>query len=252
MASFEPPLGKQHLAGFGVGGDVPGLRPGLAPVEDGCDQLAGGSTEVDVGGDRRIPIVREVERGGGDEHRRQDVGGDRERVDAGIEHPKTACAPDPVLVRMPTADVFLPVDGGRSDPGRCEECARCLYRRRATRVPAREERDAFGGGERFQILDLADGRAWRLFQKNMLAGFERGACSPVADLRRHAERYCIDLPDRIEHVLDGLEVADALDRCVRARRGDKLVVLVSGKRRKMLVADDLADADDGEPDGRFL
>ncbi len=112
---------KEHLAGLGVGRDVPGLRAGLAPVEDGGDGLAGRRQEGDLGRDRCVAVFGEIEPRRGHEHRRQDVGRDRQRVDAGIEHAETAGAPDPVLVRMPAAHVFLPVDRRRADLRSCEE-----------------------------------------------------------------------------------------------------------------------------------
>src|SRR3546814_3782430 len=41
---------------------------------------------------------------------RQDARRDRQRIDAGIEHPETAGLPDPLLTRMPAADILLPDD----------------------------------------------------------------------------------------------------------------------------------------------
>ena len=86
----------------------------------------------------------------------------------------------------------------------------------------------------------------------MLAGFERGARGLVADLRRlQSETASISTSEAsISSMV--LKLRDAVDRRVAARRGDESVVLVLGERRKMLVADDLADADDAEPDGRFF
>ena len=171
--------------------------------------------EVDLGGDRRIAVFRKIERSRSDEHRRQDMRRDRQRIDAGIENAKTARAPDPVLVRMPAAHIFLPVDRRRVDFGGGKKGARGFHGGRVTRMPAGEKRDALGGSQRLQILDLADCRAGRLFQEDMLAGFQRRPRRLVAELRRHAERDGVDLDGRRKHVLDGLEVANTFDRGVR-------------------------------------
>ena len=58
--------------------------------------------------------------------------------------------------------------------------------------------------------------------------------------------------DRCEHFLDGLEAGDAVDAGVAAGGGDELVVGVLGQRGQMLVAHDLADADDADSDGCCL
>ena len=169
----------------------------------------------------------------------------------GSNTPKPPALPDPVLARMPAAHILLPDDRGRTDPGHGEEGARGLDGRRVARMPAGEQRDAFRRGQRLQILDLADRGAGRLFQEHMLAGLERRASRLVADLRRHAERHGVEIACRREHRLDRREIRDAVHRGVAAGGGDELVVGVFGERRQMLVADDLADADDAKPDGRF-
>src|SRR5690606_22228526 len=52
-----------------------------------------------------------------------------------------------------------------------------------------------------------------------------------------------------QHVLDGAEVVDALHPPVAAGGRDQPVTGIAGHGREMLVAHDLADADDGEVDG---
>ena len=101
---------------------------------------------------------------------------------------------------------------------------RGLDGRRVARMPAREQRDAFVGRQRRQILDLADGGARRLLQEHMLAGLQRRARGAVAVLRRHAQRHRVELRDGGEHFLDGLEARDAVDAGVAAGGGDELVV----------------------------
>ena len=86
----------------------------------------------------------------------------------------------------------------------------------------------------------------------MLAGFQRSARGAVAVLRRHAQRHRIELRDGGEHFLDGLKAGDAVDAGVAAGGGDELVVGVPGQRGQMLVADDLADADDADSYGCCL
>ena len=74
----------------------------------------------------------------------------------------------------------------------------------------------------------------------------------MADLRRLAERHGVDLDTGRKHLLDIREICDAVDRCVATGGGGEEVVRVPGQGGKVLVADDLADADDAEPDGRFV
>ncbi len=111
-------------------------------------------------------------------------------------------------------------------------------------MPAGEERDAFLRGERLEVLDLADRRAGRLLQEDVLAGFESRAGRLMPHLRRLAKRHGVDLDTGSQHFLDGGKIGDAVDRRVAAGGCDEAVVAVLGEGGQMLVADDLADADD--------
>ena len=112
-------------------------------------------------------------------------------------------------------------------------------------MPAGEERDACLGGEPLQVLDLADGGARRLFHEDVLAGLDGRARRLVAELRRHAQRHGVDADVGGEHFLDRREIGDAVDGGVAAGRGDQIEVAIAGDGRQVLVANDLADADNG-------
>ena len=85
---------KHHRALVGVGKDVPALRACLQPVES---IVTGNPFEVRKGprGDRGCAVFGKIEHCRSDEHRRQDMGHDRQRVDAGIEDAEAAGGPDP-------------------------------------------------------------------------------------------------------------------------------------------------------------
>lgn len=72
-----------HRAVRGLDLDVPGLRAGLAPVEIGGDVLG----ECQPCGNRGLAVFWKLQRRGGQVHRAgQNLGQDRQRIDAGIKH----------------------------------------------------------------------------------------------------------------------------------------------------------------------
>lgn len=81
----------------------------LTPVELRCHLGTAGLAEMQQRGDRRFTILREKQIGA---HQTQDApddcGQDRESIHARVEHAETAWSPDPLLPRVPAADVFLP------------------------------------------------------------------------------------------------------------------------------------------------
>lgn len=206
---------------------------------------------MNVGGDRRIAVFGKFEHGLGDEDRpRQDVGDDRQRIDARIENAETAGLPDPFLVRMPVADILFPDHMHAFDRRRCKKRLGGFDRRRIARMPAGKQRRALFCGKRLEVGDFAQRRAGWLFQEDVLAGDERLISGLVAVLRRHAERNGIDRRLGVEHRLDRRIAVDAFDSAMAAGRGDELEIGILGDGGEMLVADDLADADDGEIDRR--
>lgn len=116
-------------------------------------------------------------------------------------------------------------------------------------MPAGEQRDAVCRGQCFQVFDLADRGSGRFFQENMFFRFQRCPRGVIAELRRHAERYGLELRHGVEHRLDGWEIRDVVHLAVPAGGGDEAVGLVLRQGRQMLVADDLSYPDDAELDG---
>ncbi len=85
----------------------------------------------------------------------------------------------------------------------------------------------------------------------MQALFERHRGERIAHLRRRAESDRVDRRTFGEQRLQRPEVDDALDaRIPRADAGDELEFGVARDRREMLVACDLAHADNGDADTR--
>src|SRR3546814_8552902 len=96
---------------------------------------------------------------------RQDARRDRQRIDAGIEHPETAGLPDPLLTRMPAADILLPDDIDAADMAFGEPGARRSDAGGVARMPRGEERRRGGLGEPRQSPDLRPRRAGRVFEQ---------------------------------------------------------------------------------------
>ncbi len=77
----------------------------------------------------------------------------------------------------------------------------------------------------------------------MFAGLKGRARGLIPVLRWHAERYRVDCGNGLQHRFDRLEIIDAIDGAVAARRSNQVVVVVLGNGRQVLVTNDLADAD---------
>ena len=109
-------VGQSESAGVRLHLDVPALRAGLAEIEFGGDDRRAVEREAKAGGDRRLAIGRDKQRRRlHGERAGQDAGQYRQRVDSGIEHAEAARLPDPLLARMPDADILLPGDPHRPD-----------------------------------------------------------------------------------------------------------------------------------------
>jgi hypothetical protein len=108
---------------------------------------------------------------------------------------------------------------------------------------------AFGGGQA-QVLDLAQRRAGRLFQHHVLAGRQGQVGQGVARLGRGAQRHRVDRHVAGQQLGQGREVRDAVEVGVAADDGDQFEAVVGGDGGQVLVAGDLAQADEGEADRR--
>ena len=72
----------------------------------------------------------------------------------------------------------------------------------------------------------------------------------MADLRRSAERDRVERRTSFEQGLEGGKVGDALDPTgVGPDRGGQREPAIGQQRRQVLVAGDLAQSDDRDPDG---
>ncbi len=84
----------------------------------------------------------------------------------------------------------------------------------------------------------------------MLARLERGKRLRMTHLRWRAQRHGIDVRLGSEQRIDIGIIAYSVDARIAARARDEFETVVRHDRWQMLVARDLADADDREPDGR--
>ena len=180
---FWPPSRRQSNSA--VSG-APGAAAGLTRT-----------SEAAIGVSRLAGII---ELGAFDEHRpRRDLGEDRQRVDAGIEHAEIAVFPDPFLAGMPDAHVFRPFDRHARQPTPGEATPGLLrpgggiangWRRRSTRPRA---------------------AAWavrsRISASVGAAGFSSSTCLP-ASIASRARRW---------RTLGGVQIATA-SRSARRRR----------------------------------
>lgn len=80
----------------------------------------------------------------------------------------------------------------------------------------------------------------------MLAGIQRGISGRVTILRRHAQRHGLHIRHRFQKRFYGAVGRHAIHGAVAAGGGDQIEIRISGNGWKMLVANDFADADDGE------
>ena len=107
----------------------------------------------------------------------------------------------------------------------------------------------FLGGEVRQAGHLADRGAGRLLEQHVLAGKQGLPREVVPDLRRGANRHRVDLRMGRQHGVDGRIGGRSLQLAVGTGGGGDLEVRIGPQHRGVLVLDDLADADDGDPDG---
>src|SRR3546814_17846763 len=109
VCSSDLSRAEAQRAGVSFGGDVPRLRPLLAPIEDDMHRSAVDTDHLEFGGDRRGAVGRNFQQAVAQiEMPRQDARRDRQRVDAGVEHADTAGLPSPLLARLPPADILFP------------------------------------------------------------------------------------------------------------------------------------------------
>jgi hypothetical protein len=116
-------------------------------------------------------------------------------------------------------------------------------------VPGGLQGDALGLGDLAQVLDLAQRRAGRLFQHHVLAGLQRLAGQAVAHLRRGAQGDGVERHAAGQQVVESVEAGQAGLLGVAADDGDQLEARIGGHGRQVLVASDLAQADQGHADG---
>ena len=177
------------------------------------------------------------------------MGDDRKRIDPRIEHAKPARLPDPRLTRMPHAHILAPDDrhllnsalgqpgAGRGDP------------RREPAVPGGEQGRIDLVGLRFKRLDLRQRRAGGLFQKDVDALGQGLRRQIIADLRRRAERHRVDRRTFGQQRIEAGQMRHPRQPGImRADGRGQAEGIIAPDRRHMLVARDLADADDRDTD----
>jgi hypothetical protein len=207
--------------------------------------------EGQAGGDRRLFVGWIEQVGARDEQRhRQDAGRDRQRVDPGIEHAEAARLPDPFLPRMPFAHILEPADVEQAYPRVAKQPCRLFDRLVVLGMPGREQCPARRASEAYEMLDLAERGRGRLFEQDVNPRIHGFAGDGMANIGRRADGERVDFAwKRLEHLLMASEmrhpdfgVGAAIDD------GRQLKTRIGGDHRRMLVAGDLAKADDGDPD----
>jgi len=110
-------------------------------------------------------------------------------------------------------------------------------------VPRSEEGHASLFGDRCIGLRLAQRRRRRLFDHHVKTVLQRLFNERQATARRRADGDRLHLRKRGHHRADGSESRNPVRRLMRCDGGDQLEIRTIRKRRDMLVACDLADAD---------
>jgi hypothetical protein len=229
--------------------DRPLLVPRDAPVEPGAPIPA---PKNDLGRDRALAVGRHEQPGLLDEERAgENPAGDRQRVYPRIEHAEASGLPNPPLARVPFAHVLVPDHVERRNLLPRQHCGRPVDGGCVLRVPGGIKRRAGFAGAPREIPDLADGRARGLFEQRAQPGRESLAGDLVAHIGRCADGDRVDFP---RHGRDHRGQAGETGRAgvgiavLRDHRGEA-VGAVRAQRGNMLVARDLAESDQGEPDG---
>src|SRR3546814_18455625 len=94
VCSSDLSRAEAQRAGVSFGGDVPRLRPLLAPIEDDMHRSAVDNDHLEFGGDRRGAVGRNFQTAVAQiEMPRPDARSERQRVDAGGQHDETDGAP---------------------------------------------------------------------------------------------------------------------------------------------------------------
>src|SRR5690606_3609602 len=157
--------------------------------------------------------------------------------------------PDPGLARMPDANVLAPGDPRAENSLPSQPLARRFDPGGEARVPGSEDRQpCFGrlAGERNR---LGHGRCRRLLEQDVKPAVQRLHGQPVAHLRWRAYRHRIERDACGQALLQGREARYSLgDLTIRADGCGDLERGVRPQRRQVLVAGDLAEADDRETD----
>ncbi len=146
---------------------------------------------------------------------------------------------------MPLAHVFLPGDaGGAQHPG-LQPAGGRLHGPGILGVPGLEQAASSDLSHPRQVIQLGGGRAGRLLQEHVLAPLQRQTRRLVVSLRRAAYRHRLDVGSLAQHLVQAREVCDAFHQRVAAGAGDELEGRVGEQGGDVLVACDLADANDG-------
>src|SRR5262245_7673924 len=115
-------------------------------------------------------------------------------------------------------------------------------------MPAGEKRDASRASEIGECLDIGHRGARRLLEKDMFACVE---CTPgrgIPNLRRLTQHDGIQAGLARQHLVEIAIVRHAFTRGVTARDGHQLGTFRPGDGRDMLVAGNLAEPDEPDPD----
>ncbi len=247
---YRATLFERQRAGIRLDRDAPEGVALEEKVDLGGHQRARRPVHADLASDGRLAIGGKVQFGAGDVDRDgQDLGQDREGVDRGIEDAESAGLPDPLLARVPDAHVLFPLDADRADGLVRQPCLGRRDRGRLARVPGGEQAQPFVLRERLKRMDLGQRRARGFFEHHVAARVQRGTGAGVADLRRRAEADRVDVRPGRQQRLERVEILDPVYAARAADRGGQLERVRRGEGRDVLVAGDLADADERELSG---
>jgi hypothetical protein len=150
---------------------------------------------------------------------------------------------------MPEVHVFLPHDAATHELATRQPLARRVDATRKTGVPGLEQRTAARLGFVGEQRDLPGGGRGRLFEHHVFAGAQREQRGVKVRLRRCADGDAVQFGHASQQGLDVRITSQSIDRRIAAGAGDELEVAIGGERRDVLVARDLADADQGDSQG---
>ena len=180
---------------------------------------------------------------------RQHAGQDRQRVDTRVKHAQPAGFPDPCLVRVPAAHVFFPLHVDGDDGAACQPLPSGLDTGCVARMPRGKQGAAALPRQFSEDRHFRHAGARRLLQHHVLACSECRAGLDKPHLWWRTQRHRTQRGFVSQHGVERRVMRQAVNARMRARAGREREAGLRGECRQMLIACNLADANNADRNG---